>query len=116
MALGTERTAQVLEREVRVDRVAAGEQIDRREAVLGPGVDREVGLGDDDHARDTVRRERVNHLVERGCPGEHDRGDQGRLDARGVIEELAIAPVVLAEQVPTQCLHPTYLQHKVRRT
>src|SRR5207244_436835 len=42
------------------------EDVDRRVAVFGPGVDREVGFGDDDDAADPERVELVEHDVDDG--------------------------------------------------
>ena len=66
--------------------VAAGEEVDRGLAPLGPGVDRQVRLGDDDDARDPLRREPVEVDAEDVRPHRGDGVDERRLDDGGVVE------------------------------
>ena len=79
--------------------LAAGEEVGREVAVLGPRVEREVALGDDRDAGDAVRRELVHEHVDEGDVAGRGRGPQrvlGPLD--GV--EVRRTPE-LADRVPT---------------
>ena len=97
-----QRLTEELECCVRVHGVAARKQIDRREPVFRPRVNREVGFGDDDDSSHSVRRERVHEVVNRSGTGLGDRGEQVRANALGLIEGLSITPVIFAEQMPAQ--------------
>jgi hypothetical protein len=79
--------------------VPAAEHIDRSATVLGPGMDRDVGLGDDDHPAYAVGIEAVEDVRD-------DRGARAAgglehrfADARGVVEALGRTAVVLDEDM-----------------
>lgn len=86
-----------------IERIAAGEQIDRREAVLGPRVDREMRFGDHDDAGDAVRAEVVHDDVrDDRRPGELHGGDELLAEAIHEIQDLGIAAVILDEEVAAE--------------
>src|SRR5262249_6968074 len=74
-----EALGEILCRELRLQHLAAREHVYRGEAVLGPGVDGEVRLGDHHHAAHPERAELVEHVV-------HYRGTGavGRFEHRGL--------------------------------
>ena len=72
--LGLERVAQHADDRLEVGVVAAGEEVGGDVAVLGPGVDREMALGDHRDARHAVRRELVHEDVD-----ERDVAGGGRI-------------------------------------
>ena len=66
----------MVEREPWIDRITAREQIDGGKSVLGPRMNREVRLRDDDNSRHTVRREPVNEVLNRGSPRARHCGEK----------------------------------------
>ncbi len=50
-----------------VDLGAAGVNVDGSEIIFGPGVDGQMGLGNDDHAGNAVGAEIVEHHVHNVC-------------------------------------------------
>ena len=92
--------------------VAAGVEVDRRVALLRPGVDGEVGLLDHDDTAHTVRLEGME-------PGSHDAGarlDGGArhqgLDGVEVVEHLGIASPVFDQKMSPQRVQRSSLREK----
>ena len=88
----------------RLERLAAREDVHGGVPVLGPRVDREMGLGDHHHAGDPERVELVKHDVDdrglRSLGGLHHRV----LHGLKAVEDLGAAVVQLEQQVTTQTL------------
>jgi|GEM_PF-3446407 len=85
--------------------IATGEDIHRGVAILRPGVNREMRLGDHDHTGDPERIELVEDHV-------HDRRlgalcglDHRRLHDLEATDRFPIAVEELHQQVPTECVH-----------
>src|SRR4029453_6311417 len=88
----------------RLERVAAREDVHGGVPVLGPRVDREMGLGDHHHAGDPERVELVKDHVDdgglRSLGGLHHRA----LHGLKAVEDLGAAVVELQQQGTTQTL------------
>ena len=71
---------------VHVHRRSATEDVDRGVAVLGPGVDRNMGFRDRRDAGDTLRSEFVHHDFDDGRAGELETFLEHLLDFREIVE------------------------------
>ena len=70
---------------------AAHEDVDRRIAALGPGVDRDMRLGEHRHARDAAAiAEVMKEEVEQRRPAILDGVAQGRVDRRDAVERIRV--------------------------
>lgn len=78
---------------------AAGEDIHRGKGVLGPGVNGDVGFGNDDDAADAMGAEIVEDLRHNGAiPRAHGIEEQGAKGVR-IFQERGIAPVKLEQRM-----------------
>src|SRR6476661_1799113 len=102
---GPELLDEVVGRHLGLEHVAAGEHVDRGVAVLGPGVDRQMRLGDDDDSADAKRVELVKDDVDDGGLGSLGRFHHGRLHGVQTVQGLCVAVEQLEQQVTPQCLH-----------
>ncbi len=97
--LGFEGVAEHADDGVHVDMLAAGEEIGGHVTELGPGVEREMALGDHCDGRNPMRRELMHeHVDERdlargGRGAQRPFGDLDRVEVLGAPE--------LADRVPT---------------
>jgi hypothetical protein len=80
-------------------------EVDRGVAGLGPGVDREVRLLDQEHARHALRAEAMEAAVEHPRARRVGRVAQEDLEAGHVVEDDRVAPAVLDEQVVAERVH-----------
>lgn len=81
---------------------AAGVDVHGGEVVLGPCMDGEMGLRDDDHAGDAARGESVEYDVEDHGPSGFGRCDHAFLDSGHVAESGGGAAVQLDKEVPSK--------------
>src|SRR5262249_46947130 len=84
---------------------AAGEQVDRRVTAFGPGVDRQMRLGDDQRPAHAAGREPVERLADDARADALRRGEQDSSQVLGVVEENRIAGVVFRNELPTESTH-----------
>src|SRR5207249_978779 len=101
-ALGRELLDQIAGRDLRLEGVPAREDVDGCISVLGPGVDGEMGLGDDDDAADAEGVELVEDDVDDGGLGSLRRLDQGFLHRLEAVDHVGVAIEQLDQQVPSQ--------------
>src|SRR5438046_6834423 len=99
---GQERLGQVAGGDRRLEDVSAGEDVDRRVSVFGPGVDGEMGFGDDDDSADAEGVELMEDDVDDGRLGPLRRLDQGSLHGLEVVDHVGIAIEQLDEKVSSQ--------------
>src|SRR5262249_55234078 len=85
--------------------VAACEDIDCGVTVLGPRVNAQMRLGDDDHAADAVRIEPMKYRVHEGRARRECRILHASTDGRDVVEDPSIAIEEFGEEVATQIAH-----------
>ena len=102
---GAELLDEVVGGHLRLERLAAGEDVHGGVPVLGPGVDREVGLGDDDHAADPERVELVKDDVDDGRLSPLGGLDHRALHGLKAVDGLRVAVEQLEQQVTPQSLH-----------
>src|SRR2546430_1983151 len=81
---------------------SAREDVDGCISVLGPRVDGEMGLGNDDDAADAEGVELVEDDVDDGGLGSLRRLDQGFLHRLEVVDHVGVAIEQLDQQVPSQ--------------
>src|SRR5262245_51267485 len=106
-ALGPELLHEVVGGHLGLEDVAAGEDVHGSVPVLGPGVDRKVGLGDDHHAADPERIELVEDHVHDGGLSPLGRFYQGLLHGLEVVDGVGIAIEQLEQEVTTECVQST---------
>src|SRR5216110_450407 len=99
---GHELLDQVAGGDLRLEDVSAGEDVDRRVSVFGPGVDGEMGFGDDDDSADAEGVELMEDDVDDGRLGPLRRLDQGSLHGLEVVDHVGIAIEQLDEKVSSQ--------------
>ena len=88
-----------------VDAVSAGEDVDGCVAVLGPRVDGEVGLGDDDDPTDALGSELVEGFVDDGSAA-FDGGVVHRdFDGVRVVEQRLITVVAFHQDLDSKRFH-----------
>src|SRR5712671_4981315 len=102
---GPELLDEVVGRHLGLEHVAAGEHVDRGVAILGPGVDRQMRLGDDDDSADAKRVELVKDNVDDGGLSPLGRLHHGRLHGVQTVKGFRVAVEQLEQQVTPQCLH-----------
>jgi hypothetical protein len=102
---GPELLDEIVGRHVGLEHVAAGEHVHRGVAVLGPGVNRQVRLGDDDDSADAKRVELVKDDVDDGGLSPLGRLHHGRLHGVQTVQGFRVAVEQLEQQVTPQCLH-----------
>jgi len=80
MGLGLEFPYQFPHRFFRLDRIAAGEDVNGGVATFGPGVDEEVGFGNDDYSAHSLGGKLVKGFSQDGGTGGTCRRGQNALD------------------------------------
>ena len=109
-----ERDDQVVEQLLGLGRVVGGEvadvDVERHAGALGPGVDRQVRLGQQHGAGDAARLalvvgESEELLVDHGEPGRVDRVAAQPFESRGVSEQCAVALATVKISGEVQSLH-----------
>ena len=88
-----------------VDPFSTGKDVDRGIAMLRPGVNRDVGLGDDQDTTDSLGSELVEGLVDDGGATFESGLAHRDLDAIWVVEERAITVVAFHEDLDSKRLH-----------
>src|SRR5262249_32293227 len=88
--------------ELLLEHLTHGETVHRRIAVLGPGVNGEMGLGDDDHAADPEWVELVEDDVDDRGLRPLRRFDEGTFHGFEVVDGLGVAIEQLEKQVSSQ--------------
>jgi hypothetical protein len=83
-----------------LDSVAAGEDIQGRIPVFGPGVDGEMRFGHDHDPADSVGWEKMKKRPDNGSPGKSDRFDQ--VFSHGL--QIGYNPAVTIKQLDYQML------------
>src|SRR3954469_8351520 len=84
---------------------AAGKNIDGGAGVFGPGVNRDVGFGDDDDAADAVRAEVVKDVGDDRAVGLANGVDDDFFDFVGMREFEGVATVIFQEHVFAKGFH-----------
>src|SRR5437899_10897291 len=92
----------IADRELRLEGVIEREDVDCCISVLLPGLDVEIGLGDDDDAADAEGVELVEDDVDDGGLGSLRRLDQGFLHRLEAVDHVGVAIEQLDQQVPSQ--------------
>src|SRR5438046_5447427 len=88
---GHELLDQVAGGDLRLEDVSAGEDVDRRVSVFGPGVDGEMGFGDDDDSADAEGVELMEDDVDDGSLGPLPRLGQASLHGLEVVDHVVSA-------------------------
>src|SRR5690242_3195330 len=102
---GPELFHEVVGRHLGLEHLAAREHVDGGVPILGPGVDRQVRLGDDDDSADAERVELVKDHVDDGGLGSLRGFHHGRLHVVQTVDGFCVAVEQLEQQVTPQCLH-----------
>src|SRR3990172_5525625 len=100
--LAPEAGADVLDRLLRFDHLTAGEDIHRRIAVLGPGVDGEMGLGDHHHPAHAEGAELMEGGIDDRRPARSGRPQHDIFHDVQLLEHVRLTTVKLNQQVLAQ--------------
>src|SRR6267142_1162813 len=101
-AFGRELLDQVVGGDLRLEDLAAGEDVHGRVPILRPRVDRQVGFCDDDDSADAERVELVEDDVDDGRLGPLRSLDQGPLDRLKAVDGVRVAIEHLEQKVSSQ--------------
>ncbi len=98
IARSTESGREVFKPRPRVESTARID-VDADIAIFGPGMDREVGLGDHHRSADALGREAVKGMPDYGCPDRFRGRKHVRFDGGLVIEDGCAAAVKLCDEM-----------------
>lgn len=101
---GSEPLGQDLGCGLGLGRFTAGKNIGRHVSVLGPGMDRKMGLGQHGNSRDALGTEGVNINVQQRCIRRANGIEHRGLHALGIVNRVA-APPQFDDDMPAQVLH-----------
>lgn len=96
--LGSQCLGEQFEARPRID-ASAREDVDCCVALLGPGVDGHVRLGDDDRAADSLWCELVEDLADHRHASPHGRLDHPFADCFRIVQQPAVATVEFSNQM-----------------
>src|SRR5207245_2565584 len=92
---------EVLDRDFGGEGLSAGEDVHRCIPMFGPGMDRDMGLGNHDDAADAEGTELVEVGADDGGLRDLGRGDQDLFHSLYIIKKFGVATVQLEHQVTT---------------